>query len=485
MGAIYVNEGITNRLALDYIEAGENIEDHLSEKQLPEGITKKMLLNDVVKIAGPSFVELTLTQLTSMVDLMMVGQLGSWAITAVGLTTQPKFLLMTLFQSMNVGATAMVARYKGAGNQKKANDVLRQSLALTLGLALLMSVLGYLFAAPMIQFMGATDEISLVSGTSYLQIQMIGFVFMALTTTITAALRGVGDSKTAMKYNVVANVVNVFFNWLLIYGNLSMPKMGVAGASLATVIGQCAAFLLASYAIIKKGGYLEFSLKGRFVPDVDILANIFKIGIPAMIEQLFMRFGVIIYSKTVASLGTVAFATHNVCMNIQAMSFMIGQGFAVSATSLVGQSLGKKRADMAHHYGKTTQRLGMIVSVGLGLIFFILGEPIVSLYSNEAIVIHQGAKILMFVALIQPFQASQFILAGALRGAGDTKATAIVIFVTTLLVRPILAIVMIHVLNWGLYGAWVALVCDQLLRSLMIWIRYHSGKWQTLKLKGE
>lgn len=444
-----------------------------------------MLLKDVIRIAGPSFIELTLTQLTSMADLMMVGQLGSWAITAVGLTTQPKFLLMTMFQSMNVGSTALVARYKGAGDQRKANSVLRQSLLLTLVLSAVMSVLGFVFAVPMIKFMGASDEISLINGVAYLKIQMMGFVFMALTTTVTATLRGVGDSRTAMIYNVVANVVNVCFNWILIYGHLGFPMMGVAGASLATVIGQTAAFVMAAIAVMKKGGYLHLSFRESFMPDKEILTNIFKIGIPAMIEQLFMRVGVIIYSKTVASLGTVAFATHNVCMNIQAMSFMIGQGFAVSATSLVGQSLGKKRADMANSYGKATERIGIIISLGLAVIFFVWGKPIVALYSNEAEVIEFGARILMFLALTLPFQASQFILAGALRGAGDTKATAIVIFVTTLIVRPLLAILTINYLHWGLYGAWIALVIDQLLRSLLIWIRYHSGKWKTLKLKGE
>lgn len=476
----------SSHLALDYLPAQDHLQETTNNKKLPDGITQSMLLKDVFKIAGPSFIELTLTQLTSMADMMMVGQLGAWAITAVGLTTQPKFLLMTLFQSMNVGATALVARFKGAQDREKANAVLRQSLVLSFILSALMSILGYVFAEPMVIFMGGKDDLMIIQeAVSYLRIQMIGFVFMALTTTITAALRGVGDSKTAMIYNVVANVVNVCLNYCLIYGNFNMPKMGIAGASLATIIGQLAAFFMASYAILKKGGYLELSFKDSFYPDKVILANIFKIGFPAMIEQLFMRIGNIIYSKTVASLGTVAFATHNVCMNIQAMSFMIGQAFAVSATSLVGQSLGKKRADMAHHYGKTTQWVGVFVSILLGIVFFLFGENIVMLYNNEKEIIEFGGKILMFLAFVQPFQASQFILAGALRGAGDTKTTALVIFITTLLVRPILAIILVYPCNLGLYGAWIALVVDQLIRSFLIWLRYHSGKWMLLKLKGE
>ena len=127
-----------------------------------------------------------------------------------------------------------------------------------------------------------------------------------------------------------------------------------------------------------------------------------------------MRTGVILFTKTVASLGTVAFATHQVCMNIQAMSFMTGHAFAVSATSLVGQSLGKKRPDMAQAYTSRTRRIGMSVAIMLALIFFFFGKIIVSLYSDEPEVITQGAKILMFVAFTQPFVLTVYPM-GALR----------------------------------------------------------------------
>ena len=124
----------------------------------------------------------------------------------------------------------------------------------------------------------------------------------------------------------------------------------------------------------------------------------------------------------------------------------------------------------------------MSVSILLMAIFFLFGGQIVALYNNEPDIVQTGAKILMFVALIQPFQSSQFILAGALRGAGDTRATAVIIAVTTLLVRPGLAILLINQFDLGLYGAWIALAADQLLRSLLVWIRFVSGKWKSLRI---
>lgn len=473
-----------HRLALDLVEPGR---DDMSEgrvnRHLPEGITSRLLYSDVVRLAWPSLLELTLTQLTSMADLMMVGGLGAWAITAVGLTTQPKFLLMTMFIAMNVGATAMVARYRGAGEPKKANEILRQALFLTFGLSLIASILGYVFSETMVRFMGAADPETLAGGTIYLKIQMIGLVPLALTSTFTATLRGVGHTRVAMYYNLTANLVNVVLNYVLINGHFGFPRLEVVGASLATIIGQVVAFIMALGVVLKGDHYLHLRFSEGFKIHKQHMRNIIQIGIPSMFEQLAMRAGMIVYARTVASLGTVVYATHQVAMNIQAMSFMTGQAFAVSATSLVGQSLGKKRPDMAQSYSNHTRRVGMIISLVLAAVFFFFGREVVSLYTDDPAIIEQGARILKLVAFVQPFQSSQFILAGALRGAGDTRATMAITFMTVMLVRPILAIVLINSFNWGLDGAWIALVTDQLLRSGLVLLRYNSGKWKKVRIK--
>lgn len=472
------------QLALDYVEAGTELNDQSQvTSSVPEGVTARMLYKDIVHIAWPSLLELTLTQLTSMADLMMVGQLGPWAITAVGLSTQPKFLMQTAFMAMNVGATAMVARYKGAGEQEKANNIMRQALLMTFVFSLISSIVGFIFAKPLVAFMGGQDDaMALAGGTSYFQIQMLGLVALALTSTITATLRGVGNSRTAMIYNMIANVVNVILNYVLIYGHFGAPRLEVAGASLATVIGQLVAMIIAFFAVIKGRFYLRLRIRDGFMPDFGEIRKIVKIGIPAMIEQLTMRAGMIIYAKTVASLGTISFATHQICMNIQALSFMTGQAFGVSATSLMGQSLGKKRPDMAQAYCTRTRRIGMCVAFVLTFVFLFFGRYIVACYSDDPNVIATGARILMFVAFVQPFQSSQFILSGALRGAGDTKSIAKIIFVTVLVIRPGLALLLINLFEWGLEGAWVALVSDQLLRTALVWRRYKSGKWKTIRV---
>lgn len=484
-------KGKVKPITLDRLEAGSEAfleEEHRKSRKerkiLPDTITSRELYHDIIQIAWPSLCELFLTSLVSMVDTMMVGGLGPAAISAVSIATQPRFLFMNLCMALNTGTTAMVSRARGMQDRERADRILRQCMVLVTFIGICSSILGYLFAEPLIRFMansGLEDEV-IAQGTTYLRIQFLFFPAVAWTSTITASLKGTGQAKPSMVYNTIANVVNICFNWLLINGNWGFPKLGVTGASLATGFGQTVAFGIALWCTFSGRFYCTMHLKNLLQFDRDILSGIAKVGIPSMIEQFIMRFGVIIYTRTVASLGTVEYATHNIAMNIQSMSFMIGQGFAVSSTSLVGQSLGKQRPDMAEHYSRRCRNLGFYVAVVIGILFFIFRKFLVGLYNREPQILEIGAKLMFFVAILQPFQANQFILGGSLRGAGDTKFTAMVMLITIVGIRTFTALLLVNVLKMGLVGAWIALCLDQITRSFIIMARYNTGKWKKIKL---
>ncbi len=299
---------------------------------------------------------------------------------------------------------------------------------------------------------------------------------------MTAALRGIGDTKTPMIYNTLSNVINLFFNYVMIYGHFGVPKMGVAGASWATIIGQTAAFCIAMTVSLRKKHYVYLDLKERFVFDKRLMSRVVGIGVPSMMEQLFLRAGIIIYTRTVTGLGDTIYATHQVCMNIQSLTFMMGQAFATAATTLMGQSIGKRRFDMAAVYMRKTRNLGILSSFFLMALMIFFNREIISLFKNSPEIIDMGAPILILLAASQPFQADQFIVAGGLRGAGDTRFPAEVMAITVLGVRAILCMLLVNVFHLGLWGAWIALVADQLLRTVLMAARYHSGKWKQLAL---
>ena len=458
-------------------------------KQLPEGCLNSALYRDVMRIAWPSLVELLLASLASMVDLMMVGAMGpvigDEAIAAVSLAAQPKFIFVSLIIALNAGLTAAVARARGAGDHDLANDTLRQGLLVSMMVCVFGSLVGYLAADPLIRFMannGLSEQV-IGMGVSYLKIQMAGFLTVGLSSTYTAALRGTGNSKIPMWYNIIANALNVAGNYALINGHWGCPALGVVGASLATVLGQAVATVIAVWATGCGKYYFHVRLSDffhGFKVDSSIMGRIVKVGLPSLGEQFIMRLGIILFTRQVTALGNPAYTTHQICMNIQSLTFMLGQAMAVSSTTLVGQSLGKRRPDMAEHYSRRCSQVGILISIGLGLFFAVFGKYIVSLYSETAAVINASVPIMILLGLMQPIQTPQFILSGSLRGAGDTKSTAIITLVGVLILRPIIASFTIPAI--GLMGAWLAIAADQIGRTCLVTYLYGRGKWKRIAL---
>lgn len=479
------------KTTIDTLEFGEidaEKEGKYKKYKLPDGVDKGMMRSDILTIALPSLVELVLTSLTSMADQIMVGrlpgQLGVQALSAVGLCMNPKFILMTALMAINTGTTAVVARYRGMGNQEKANQTFKQSLIFNIFLSAIMMVIGVVFARELIGLIAGNgiSETTVEYAVTYFRIQMYGFIPLMMTNTVTSTLRAIGDSKMPMVYNTIANVVNLFFNYGLIYGKMGMPEMDVAGASLATVIGQCVAFVIAMYIMFSKKRYVYIDFKEKTGYNKTIMSNVLGIGLPSMLEQLCLRIGIIIYSRIVASLGDISYATHMVCMNIQSLTFMSGMAFQNSATTLMGQSLGRRRLDMADNYTRMTRNISFWISCIIGVVLALFGGQIVNIYNSTPEIVEMGGKLLAIVAITQPFQSSQFVTTGALRGAGDTKYPAVVIFICTLIVRSVLGYIFVIQLDMGLIGAWFAIVVDQLLKTAMIFARYNTGKWRFFKL---
>ena len=196
-----------------------------------------------------------------------------------------------------------------------------------------------------------------------------------------------------------------------------------------------------------------------------------------MVEQIFLRIGFFTYAKAVASLGTVDFSAHQVCMNIMHISFAIGDGLQIACTSLVGQSLGARRPDLAMIYGKVSQRIGMILAVMTAIIITLLRSQLLGFFTSDVEVIAAGSIPMMILSVTVLFQIPQVIVVGSLRGAGDVKFVAAMMLISVTLVRPILAWVLCYPIGLGLIGAWMALFLDQITRfSLSFW-RYHQGNW--------
>ncbi|MDR3332501.1 MAG: MATE family efflux transporter [Synergistaceae bacterium] len=441
----------------------------------------------IVGLAWPALAESILASFISMVDMMMVSGLGAYAINAVGLVTQPRFVLLASFMALGVGATAMAARFKGARDKKNANAVLNQAITMTIILTAILCALMLIGGESLLRLLAGKNisERTIQEAMGYLRIQVYGFPTLSLTFCINAVLRGVGNTRTSFYSNTAANIVNVFFNYCMIGGNLGFPAMGVRGASLATVIGQFVGLCIVIYTVCRNGEYLKFDLRQLVRIDLSMIRRLLNIGLPALGEQLIMRVGMLIFTAIITSLGENAYASHMIAINIQQLSFTTGLAFGAAAATAVGQSLGRVRADLAMIYVRTTQNMCSLVSLIVAVFLFFGGEMVASLYSNDVDIIHQSAHILKIIAVSNPFSNARFVYMSALRGAGDSRFAAIITFVGVLLVRPIISWVLItHHLPFqiGLTGVWISLVSDGFICYAISKVRFMHGAWQTIEV---
>lgn len=443
--------------------------------------TTKEVYTTSFNISWPCALETVLVSLVGSIDIMMVGGLGATAIAAVGLTNQPKFVLLAMIFSLNVGVTAIVARRKGEKDYNGANSCLRQSIILSFIISLIMATFGYIFAYDIMKFAGAGEDV-VENSVAYYQILMVSIVFTALSLTINAAQRGVGNTKISMKTNVTANIVNLIFNYLLINGIWIFPRLEVRGAAIATTLGSIVGFIMSVLSLCYNTNFLELKAKVSWKFDKKTMKAFFSISGSSVVEQVFMRLGFFSFAKIVAALGTIAFATHQICMNVINLSFCFGDGLGVAAASLVGQNLGARRPDKAIIYGKTGQRMSFIISTFLFFLFILARRPIIMLFNTEEHIVSLGAVIMVIIAFTTHVQTSQTVYLGCLRGAGDTKFVAMISFISVAVIRPVLAWILCFPVGMGLMGAWVALFADQTMRYLLSKMRFNSGRWTKIEI---
>jgi putative MATE family efflux protein len=439
--------------------------------------TKKVIF----ELAWPVIAEQSLATITHIVDMMMVGRLGAAAVSAIGLTMQPVFFSMALASALSVGTTALVSRFIGSNNKQKAASVLQQSVMISIVFSSVFAVFFYFMAPEVLVLMGAEKEVVLL-GTGYLRIMTPGFVFMVLGFIVTAALRGAGETKIPMQVNIVINLLNVIGNYILIFGKFGFPELGVNGAALATTLSRSFGGLVLLYITFSSYSVIKLKAKGFFSLDLQLIKRILRVGVPTAMEESVRRLAQMLFVRVIASLGTTAFAAHQIAINAESISYMPGFGIAVAATTIVGQNLGAKNPDGAEKGSFEAWKLGSIIMGFMALVFLVFPEQLIKLYTEDPEIISRGALNLRIIAFSQLPMGTHFIFAGSLRGAGDTKAVFYSTAVSTWIFRLLLGYLLVHTFNLGLAGGWIAMVIDWSVRGSYVFYRFKNGKWKTIEV---
>ncbi|MGI6343694.1 MAG: MATE family efflux transporter [Bacillota bacterium] len=443
--------------------------------------SEENLSQAVLHLAIPVIIEMALQSMVGIADVAMVGRISPAAIAAVGLSNQVYQIALTVFAAIRTGTTVLVARLVGGGDVAGANKAARQSLILSLYIALLVSSVGILFPAAGMRLLGAEPDV-VAAGIGYMRWKSISVIFAILTMTATGILRGCGDTVTSMIANTTINILNVFFNWLFIFGMWGMPAMGTAGAGFSTALARAVGCVIIMAVLLKGKSVIRIRLHDSNRIDWTLMRRVLNIGIPAGLEQLMLRGAQIFFTMVITSLGTNIYAAHQIALRAESVAFMPGQGFAVAATTLIGQNLGARQPKTARKAGWFTMALCVGMMSLVGVVLFVFATPIVGFFTDDPEVVFESARVLRIMSLCMPFMAVARVSAGSLRGAGDTRYVMMGTGLSIWVARLGLAYLFAIVLGWGLPGAWLGMFADQTCRAIFFGIRYYRGKWMELEV---
>ncbi|MDU2202615.1 MAG: MATE family efflux transporter, partial [Anaerococcus hydrogenalis] len=389
-----------------------------------------------LQIAWPSVLESFFIALAGLIDTFMVSSIGPNAVAAIGLTTQPKFIALSFFIAISVSVSALVARRKGEEDKKMANQTMVTAMIVALLLCLIISSVFVIFTPQILKLSGSSPDTHDL-GVSYFRIIMGGLIFNVISMTINAGQRGSGNTQIAFTTNLVSSLVNILFNYLLINGNLGFPKLGVAGAGLATVLGTIVAAIMSFSSLFRRSSYMSFKLIKKYALGFSnfIFKEILALGSNIFIENIAARIGFLVTAITAAKLGTDQFAAHNVGMNLLSLSFSFGDGMQVATVALTGNALGARKKDEAIKYGKTCQEIGLSISIIISIILVLFRKNIFRMFFDDEKIIAMGSIITFYLIFIVIFQISQIIFGGALRAAGDVKYTLAVSLISITFIR--------------------------------------------------
>jgi putative MATE family efflux protein len=453
-------------------------------RSYPEDAAEAILAEDLVtppalgiwELAWPAILTNLMHSTVGFVGIKIVGSLGAPAVAAVTTGQRIFFVLQAILMAVTIGSTALVARAWGAGDRAEAERVTRASIWVCFWVALVLTVPGVLFADPLARIFRLEEETVQLAATFIRWICAFNAVF-AVGFVIGTALRAAGDTRTPLWIGVFTNLVNVVLLYGLVYGRLGFPNLGVTGAAIAGGAAFAAGTVVALWLWVR--GYLVLGVGPPRALERARIRRLLHIGYPAALEQAVWQAGFIGFLWVVALYGTAPYAAYGIGVTILAFSFVIGFGFSIAASTLVGQHLGARDPDGASRSGWHAMWLSIASMVAFGLVIVLNAERIATWMIDDAEVVRLTVVFIYMLGGVQPLMAIEFTLGGALRGAGDTRFPLITVLTGLVVVRCSLA----GTAAWmGLSVEWIfaALIAHYIVTATMLTLRFRGGRWKTV-----
>ena len=441
----------------------------------------------------PAMASQAVTTIMQYIDASMVGQLGSAESASIGLVSSSTWVFFWTCTAATTGFNVQVAQLVGARKFDEARAVLLQAIAVILGLSVAMSVLGMSVSQVLPRWLGGSEEI-VGDASAYFAVAMASIPFLGMNYLGCGMLQCSGNMRLPAIINVMSCVLDVVFNSLFIFPTRSMALgglslvlpglgLGVAGAALGTASATTIAALVAMWSVLRRSDILRIRRGDRLRFEQEVIANAIRISTPVALENLVMSGALVITTRIVAPLGSVAIAANSFSVTAEGLCYMPGYGIGAAATTLVGQSIGARRKWLSRRLAWLTTGLGVGIMTLMATLMYLFAPQMIGLLTPDPAIRALGTAVLRIEAFAEPMYAASIVASGSLRGAGDTLVPFLLNFGSLWLVRIPLSAYLAPIA--GLPGVWVAMCIELNVRGILLLLRLRTKGWSRRAIREE
>ena len=447
-----------------------------SETDFTEGnIDKAIFLLSV-----PMIVEMGMEAVFAVVDLFFVSRVSVTAVATVGLTESVLFIIYSVAVGLSMALAAIVARRIGEKEPKKAANAAFQGIMLSSALAIVLGVVGFVFAGDVLRLMGGDDEL-VRDGVGYTRIMFAGNISIVLIFVINAIFRGAGDASIAMRTLLLANGLNIVLDPILIFGLGPIPAFGAEGAAIATTIGRSTGVVYQLISLFRGSSIIKLTIQ-NVVIRLNTIREIVKVSIGGMGQFLIESASWIFLVRVVSIFGTDAIAGYQTSFRIIVFTILPAWGMSNAAATLVGQNLGAKKPERAEESVWRTAKYSMIFLVIVSIVFFTLSDPIIGIFTQEKAVAEVAKTSIKIICLGYLFFAYGMVISQAFNGSGDTRTPMIInVFVFWLFQIPF-AYILSVMMDMRETGVFISIAVAHSLHAIVGVLIFRKGKWKLTKV---
>ena len=444
--------------------------------RLYSSIDRKFLSN-MLKIALPIMIQNLVTSSLNMADTIMVGKLGEVQIASVGIANQYFFLFTMILTGLCGGCSVFISQYWGKKDFTNIKRMLGLGLVSALFISIVFMAAGFISTDAIISLFNK-DSIVIDLGGKYLFIVLFSYIFTAVTFVYGYSLRSIGDTVAPLIVNIAALLCNVFLNYVLIFGKLGAPALGVEGAAIATLIARVLEAIILVILVYKDNGVLAANASELLDLSTNFFKKSYSIILPVLLNDVLWAMASLIYSVVYGRMGTGATAAIQICNTVSNMFMVVTFGMASASAIMVGNSIGEGKEDQAVDYAKKLMAVSLIVSIILGLSLALTAPLILDLF-NISIEVRSSTLIMLYIIsfiFVIRFL-GMVIIVGILRGAGDARSSLIIEGLTMWFIGVPLTIMGAFLFKLPVHLVYALAILEEVVKFILGLMRLKSRKW--------